>query len=157
MTGAASRGKGHAAEALNLEVVGVPAPQGSKRHVGGGRMVESSKKVGPWRDAVAWTTRAAMAGRDPLDGPLSLAVIFRLPMPASRRKTDRERGWRWADRQPDLDKLLRSTLDGIVAGGGIADDARIVAAAASKIEVVEWIGAVVRIEAALATAKEVAS
>lgn len=31
---------------------GVPAPQGSKTHVGGGRLIESSRQVGAWRDAV---------------------------------------------------------------------------------------------------------
>jgi hypothetical protein len=30
----------------------LPAPQGSKRHVGNGRMIESSTKVKPWRQAV---------------------------------------------------------------------------------------------------------
>lgn len=35
-------------------VFGLPAPQGSKRHVGEGRMVESSKRVKPWRRQVAW-------------------------------------------------------------------------------------------------------
>ena len=34
-------------------VFGLPAPQGSKRHVGEGRMVESSKRVKPWRRQVA--------------------------------------------------------------------------------------------------------
>ena len=33
-------------------VHGLPAPQGSKRHVGKGVMVESSKYVKPWREAV---------------------------------------------------------------------------------------------------------
>ena len=33
-------------------VNGLPAPQGSHKHVGGGRMVESSKKVKPWRQDV---------------------------------------------------------------------------------------------------------
>jgi hypothetical protein len=37
---------------LRVDVYGLPAPQGSKRHVGGGRMIEASKKVGPWREAV---------------------------------------------------------------------------------------------------------
>ena len=46
--------------ALTFRVYGTPAPQGSKRHVGRGVMVESSKKVAPWRqDVVA----AAAAGR----------------------------------------------------------------------------------------------
>ena len=41
---------------LVVVVYGVPAPQGSKRHVGHGILVESSKKLRPWRDAVRWTT-----------------------------------------------------------------------------------------------------
>jgi len=37
-----------------FEVPGIPAPQGSKRHVGGGRMVESSRSLPEWRASVAW-------------------------------------------------------------------------------------------------------
>lgn len=127
--------------AVELRIIGVPAPQGSKRHVGGGRMVESSKKVGPWRDAVAHAGHNAMTGEAPLDGPLRLTAHFRVAMPASRRKADRERGWRWADKTPDLDKLLRSTLDGLTAGGVIVDDARVVVIDARMTEVVGWTGA----------------
>jgi crossover junction endodeoxyribonuclease RusA len=126
--------------AIELRILGVPAPQGSKRHVGGGRMVESSKKVGPWRDAVAIAGHAAMGRDDPLDGPLRLTVEFRVPMPQSRKKADRERGWKWADRTPDLDKLLRSTLDGLTAGGVIVDDARVVVIDARMVEAVGWTG-----------------
>ena len=36
---------------ITLTVRGLPAPQGSKRHIGRGVMVESSKRVKPWRDA----------------------------------------------------------------------------------------------------------
>ena len=37
-----------------------PAPQGSKRHVGGGRLIEASKRVKPWRQAVAATSRFSL-------------------------------------------------------------------------------------------------
>lgn len=37
-----------AGEAIGFHVIGLPAPQGSKKHVGHGVMVESSKKVKPW-------------------------------------------------------------------------------------------------------------
>ena len=30
---------------IEIKVIGLPAPQGSKRHVGHGVMIESSKKV----------------------------------------------------------------------------------------------------------------
>mgnify|MGYP003559362432 FL=1 len=126
---------------LRFEVVGLPGAQGSKRHVGRGVMVESSKKVAPWREAVAYAARTAHHGHQPLDGPLSLEVVFRLPATSSWKAADRVRGWRWKDRTPDLDKLLRSTGDALTQAGVIADDARIVALSACKIETAGWTGA----------------
>ena len=35
-----------------IPVRGVPAPQGSKRHIGNGILIENSKKVKPWRQDV---------------------------------------------------------------------------------------------------------
>jgi len=32
-----------------IPVLGIPAAQGSKKHVGRGILIESSKKVAPWR------------------------------------------------------------------------------------------------------------
>jgi len=103
-------------------------------------MIEVSKKVGPWREAVVKAAHLAMKGKAPLDGPVHLTAQFRLPMPQARRKADRARGWRWADRTPDLDKLLRSTFDGLTKGGLIADDARVVVIVAEMREVVGWTG-----------------
>lgn len=133
------------ADAIWFTVYGTPAPQGSKRHVGGGRMVESSKKVGPWRDSVAHAARQAYQG-PALDGPLSVTVAFRFPATSSWRKADKVRGWRWKDRTPDLDKLLRSTFDGMKSAGLIADDARIVKVEAEKYETDGWLGASVAVE-----------
>lgn len=123
------------ANEVRFEVIGLPAPQGSKRHVGRGVMVESSKKVRPWREAVAWAGREAMAGRPALDGPLRLEVSFRLPPTGRWSKTDSARGWRWKPRKPDLDKLLRSTLDALTDAAVIADDARVCEIDAGKTEV----------------------
>ena len=42
-----------------FEVIGTePAPQGSKRYLGNGRFVEASKKLEPWRRAVAEAVEA---------------------------------------------------------------------------------------------------
>lgn len=57
---------------------GFPAPQGSKTHVGGGRLVESSRRVGPWRGTVRTAAtplcvgcgRNAYSYRQTADGPL---------------------------------------------------------------------------------------
>lgn len=121
---------------LIITVVGTPAPQGSKRHIGGGRMVESSKAVGPWRETVAWRahTTARKVGWTPTRRPYSVTIEFRLAMPKSRRKTDRVRGWCWSTVQPDLDKLARSTLDALVTGGALIDDAHVTHLRVEKLE-----------------------
>jgi len=45
---------------LRIDVKGIPGAQGSKRHVGRGIMVESSKKVAPWRSDVRDSAMTAM-------------------------------------------------------------------------------------------------
>lgn len=113
-------------------VYGEPAPQGSKRHVGGGRMIESSAKVKPWRQDVVAAAREAMAGPGgwaALDGPLCVEMTFTLRKPASAPK----KRTTYPDRKPDLSKLVRSTEDALVTAGVIADDARIVSMEARKV------------------------
>ncbi|MFM8155421.1 MAG: RusA family crossover junction endodeoxyribonuclease [Actinomycetes bacterium] len=117
-----------------MDVLGLPAPQGSKRHVGGGRMVESSRKVGPWREAiVSQALRDGVAGRL-LDGPLSFSAVFRMPRPNSHFGA---RGLKPSapahpTGTPDVDKLARSTLDGLSQAGVWVDDARVVILHVSK-------------------------
>jgi Holliday junction resolvase RusA-like endonuclease len=115
---------------VRIVVYGTPAPQGSKkigsagRHGAGARaiLIESSKKVAPWREAVKWAVIRVRGSNPPLDGPLILKIVFTVPKPKSAPKKRRT----YPDRTPDLDKLLRSTMDGLVMGGAIADDARVV-------------------------------
>ncbi len=111
---------------LRITVYGSPAPQGSKKFVGmkngRGIMVESSKKVKPWREDVKSAAELARNGAPPMDGPLLARMVFTLPKPKSAPKTRRT----WPDRKPDLSKLLRSTEDALKDAGVIADDARIV-------------------------------
>lgn len=107
-------------------VSGLPAPQGSKRHVGHGVMVESSKRCPQWRAVV--THAAGIERRNlprTLDGPIRLDVEFHMPRP-KRPKALRP------DRMPDLSKLIRSTEDAITDADLWADDARVVDVTASK-------------------------
>ena len=106
----------------SIVVYGMPAPQGSKRHVGKGIMIESSAKVKPWRQDVAAAAIAVRNGGEMLDGPIRARMVFTLPKPASAPKKRRT----WPDKKPDLSKLLRSTEDALVTSGIIRDDARIV-------------------------------
>ena len=117
---------------LTVTVLGTPAPQGSKRHVGRGVMVESSEKVKPWREAVKWAfsdyTHADGAPGILLTGPVRVDLVFTLIKPRSAPKTRRT----WPAKRPDLDKLIRSTLDGLTDSGVIRDDAQIVTLTAAK-------------------------
>lgn len=116
----APKDKGDRSGVVGFHVIGSPAPQGSKRHVGGGVLIESSKKVAPWRQDVA-AAALAVRPQEPLDGPLWAHMVFTLPKPKSAPKS------RVApDRTPDLSKLLRSTEDALTTAGVWADDARVV-------------------------------
>ncbi len=110
-------------------VAGIPAPQGSKRaFVRGNRavLVESSAKVRPWRDAVRHEAADAMNGAVPWDGAVTVTVTFYFPKPASVRRP-------LPTVRPDLDKLIRSTLDGLKDGGAYTDDARVVQIVPAKV------------------------
>jgi Holliday junction resolvase RusA-like endonuclease len=118
---------------LTFEVRDVPAPQGSKRHVGHGILVESSKKVKPWREAVRSECVAAM--RDTAiswpTGPIAVIIRFSLPRPKSHYRTGRNAGVLrddapgYCSKRPDVDKLVRSTLDALTAAGLYGDDAQV--------------------------------
>jgi crossover junction endodeoxyribonuclease RusA len=114
---------------LFARVYGVPGAQGSKRHVGGGRMIESSKKVGPWRDAVtAAVIQAREASSAYFEDAVRLTVTFIMP-----RKGE-PKGWtRRHTRAPDLDKLVRSTCDAITIAAAWKDDSRVVEFVAIKV------------------------
>lgn len=104
---------------------GTPAPQGSKRHVGRGVLIESSKRVAPWRSDVKAAAEAFIASYAgdwvPLDGPLTVRMVFTLRAP--QRVTGRTDAK--PDRTPDLSKLARSTEDALTDAGMWVDDARV--------------------------------
>ena len=101
---------------------GLPAPQGSKRHVGRGVLVESSKKVKPWRSDIEKALKTQKpAGMIPMDGPLFCAVEFWLPRPKGHPKTKVT----LPTGPPDVDKLGRGALDPLTQNGIIHDDSRI--------------------------------
>lgn len=134
---------------LTITVLGHrPAPQGSKRHVGRGRLIEQSTRVKPWRAIVDAAARAAVTG-PPLDGPLSVEIAFTVRKPASAPKT--RITWPTTRDSGDLDKLLRSTFDALTTAGAIADDSRIVEVTARKMHPGEGLdaldepGAVIRV------------
>lgn len=114
---------------VSFAVFGTPAPQGSKRHVGNGVMVESSKAVKPWREAVkhaALATESTM-----LRQAVGVEVVFYLKRPQGHYGTGRNaavlKGTAPAHPKvkPDLDKLVRSTLDALSDAGMWDDDCQV--------------------------------
>ena len=141
---------------ISFDVVGTPAPQGSKTRMPNGAIVEgrsTAQRQGHahWRSAVAAAARAAGTAQGltaPLDGPLVLNVKFRFTMPKSRKKAVREAGIAPKTSAPDLDKLIRSTGDALKEGGLIVDDALLVWVHATKVEVTGWTGAEITVREA---------
>lgn len=120
-----------------LNVHGHPAPQGSKRHVGRGIMVEASKKVQPWREAVVGEIIRSGHNGAAIGEPVSVAITFWVRRPKSHLNaignvkpsaptvpTARNGG--------DIDKLVRSTLDALVQGALLEDDSIVVDLTARK-------------------------
>jgi crossover junction endodeoxyribonuclease RusA len=119
-----------------------PAPQGSKSPKGrakNGRMimVESSKYVKPWREAVkaAAINRKRLLGEDGYvfaDGPVMLRVIFWHRRPKAHYRTGRFSTELRPDApefvaiKPDLSKLIRSSEDAITAAAVWRDDSQVV-------------------------------
>lgn len=120
--------------AITITVHGLPAPQGSKKHLGNGVMVESSAKVKPWRQDVKHAALAiteALPNWTVLDGPLAVAMTFTFDRPKGHYRTGRNAHLlrdaapiRPAG-MPDLSKLARSTEDALT-GVIWKDDARVV-------------------------------
>lgn len=141
-----------------FEVIGLPAPQGSKSAVtigGKARIIEGKTtaqraKHKAWRNDVAQTARDLTTHPDPTirvdqyTGPTEMTIQFWMPRPKSRPK--KHHGWHTT--RPDKDKLLRATLDGLVQGGILADDSLVCVIHLEAIEVTGATGACITLEGA---------
>jgi Holliday junction resolvase RusA-like endonuclease len=141
---------------LFIDVLGTPAPQGSKRafavRKGGvptGRVAvveQQDKRIKSWRQAVVEAARAQVPEGSWFTAPdahgnpvgLLLSVTFYVARPRSHYRTGRN-----ADvlkpsaplfpaRMPDLSKLVRATEDALTDAGIWADDGQIVTTESAK-------------------------
>lgn len=115
-----------------------PAPQGSKRHVGGGRMIEQSALLPGFRAALdlAMTQHPPA---EPFHGPVHVGVAFVIPRPDSHYRQGKFAAllaakappWRWAwpSNIGDSDKLLRAVHDALERSRWYANDAQVKAGA----------------------------
>lgn len=117
---------------MDIFVPGIPASQGSKRHVGNGVMVESSKKLGPWRERVALAVSEVVEG-EPTRSTVTVACDFYFARPQSHLRKDGSVRASAPKRpgRPDLDKLVRAVFDALT-GIVFQDDGQVVDLVAGK-------------------------
>ena len=119
---------------FTVDVVGLPAPQGSKKGfvVGNRAVVVDVNKptLSTWREDVKQAALAQRAAGAPTfqTGPLVVCLYFRLPRPKSAPKHRRV----WPAKKPDLDKLIRATFDALKIAGVFRDDAQVCNLLATK-------------------------
>jgi len=109
-------------ETIVFEVLGEPVPQGSGRPIRAGNghlhVVADNPRLQPWRDAVTWHARQALAGHSPLEGAVELTFTFARPRGHYGRQGLRSSASRDHAVRPDPDKLARAVLDALVGTGG---------------------------------------
>ena len=118
---------------LKFSVIGIePAPQGSKSYVGKnffGKavLIEASKRVQPWRKAVRGKARKCI--KPPIQGACKVKLVFKLKRPKnhfnSKNEVKPNAPQYYVIKRNDLDKLVRSTLDGLT-GIAFKDDCQVI-------------------------------
>jgi len=120
---------------LTFVVHGLPAPQGSKKSLGNGILVESSKAVKPWRQDVRYAALACLPSDWDTTTPVSLSVVFRFKRPQAHFGKNGVKPsapqHNTSGRHGDLSKLVRSTEDAMT-GVAYDDDRQIVSMSVSK-------------------------
>lgn len=113
-------------------VEGRPAPQGSKKSIGHGRFIESSKYLPAWRSAIVLAIKRQMLATESIaqfTGPVRVQVTFYMDRPKRPR-------FNYPATTPDIDKLLRGCFDAISTSGLWVDDKLVVDVHAREI----WAG-----------------
>ena len=118
---------------LKFSVIGIePAPQGSKSFVGKNSfgkaiLVESSQRVKPWRQAVSSKARKCI--KAPLLGACKVKLVFKLKRRKDHLSTNGQvrasAPKHYVVKKNDIDKLVRSTLDGLT-GVAFKDDCQVI-------------------------------
>ncbi|MGH7921860.1 MAG: hypothetical protein ACREQM_18235, partial [Candidatus Dormibacteraceae bacterium] len=72
-------------------------------------LTADNRKLRPWRDAVIWHVRQALAGRPMVIGLVEIELVIRLPRPKSHFGGFglQPSAPRWPAVRPDVDKILR--------------------------------------------------
>lgn len=113
-------------EVLQVHIIGLPVPQGSKKGFARGKFVrivdDNATSLKPWRATVADAVYAAREAQyhATMSGPVSVRLAFVFP----RIKTAPK--WMfWKTTKPDGDKLERAVWDAMTDAGVYRDDGQV--------------------------------
>lgn len=136
---------------ISIEVYGTPASKGSSRPMlnrktgkafsfaGGSKVAEA--KLASWDSAVRSMAHAAVGDRESppfVDIPIAVEITFRLARPGGHWGKGRNAGKLASSAptfprgKPDIDKLVRSTLDSLT-GIVFDDDSRVISLVTRKV------------------------
>jgi Holliday junction resolvase RusA-like endonuclease len=112
-------------QTITIRLPGVP--RGKQRPRLGRHGVYTPEQTVKYETSLAWVAKQAMAGRDPLEGPLRVLIVSSFPIPKSYSKgkaLDAKTGAIHPTKKPDIDNIVKlvDALNGIVW----QDDAQIV-------------------------------
>ena len=117
------------------KVEGIPAPQGSKRHVGMGRMIESCKALKPWREQIIAESKNNINVPKGLEEAVSISLVFLFSRPKAHFNSKgvlKPSAPEYKTTKPDIDKLARAVLDSLTLAGVFKDDALVFSLSAQK-------------------------
>lgn len=121
---------------ITYEIEGTPRPQGSKRNVGNGIMVEASKYLKEWRAFARLKAVEAMRNHQMIQKPrpVNLVVVFGFDRPQKhfKRGVLRDDAPTFHTSRPDTDKLLRALFDSM-SEVVFKDDSQVCGLVVSKI------------------------
>lgn len=89
-----------------IDVEGIPVPQGSFRHIGNGRIIAANPKLNAWRETIATAINNDPKAPFQINAPVKVELVFILPRPKTVIRQHHTV-------KPDIDKLVRATLDAI--------------------------------------------
>lgn len=101
---------------LTFSVKGTPRPQPRPRLARGRVVSVADANAKRWINAVECAARLALPGKGKADGPLDVAMVFRMPTPK------KERHGLPHTHRPDADNLAKLALDAMMRAGLIGDD-----------------------------------
>ena len=129
---------------MHIKVHGTPAGQGSKTRGAHGQMRESSRALPAWREAIRAETQREIekyhGGKVAFTCAVEVQVELLLQRPLSHWQLRsgqftgelKPSAPAYPTGKPDGDKLLRAVMDGITAGGALADDSLAVVESVAK-------------------------